>query len=111
MLRYKNFMRDYPEGRLSKNEFHERFFPSGDASQFAEHLFDVLDTDHNGEIDFKEFIYPLSLMSRGDSDEKIKCAYPSFPLHLPAGAQPSAMTAVIMTSGAASLILTHLCSL
>ena len=85
-------MRDYPKGRLSKDEFrrfHERFFPSGDPSQFSEYFFKVFDTDHNDEINFREFIVPLSLTSRGDPVEKLECAYPSFPLHLPVDAQPS----------------------
>ena len=104
-------MRDYPKGHISKDEFkdfHERFFPSGDASQFAEYFFDVFDTDLNGEIDFKEFIRPFSITSRGDPDEKLKCTYPSLPPHLAVDAQPSSNDS---SSGAASLILTHLCSL
>ena len=90
--RYRDFMRDYPSGRLSREEFrrfHKRFFPSGDPSQFAEYFFGVFDTDDNGEISFKEFICPLSLTSRGNPDEKLECAYPSLPPRLPAGAQPS----------------------
>ena len=92
MLRYKDFMRDYPKGYISKDEFggfHGRFFPSGDSSQFIEYFFDVFDTDHNGEIDFKEFIRPFSITSRGDPDEKLECAYPSFPPRVAVGAQPS----------------------
>ena len=79
-------MRDYPNGRLSREDFTlfcGRFFPSGDPSQFAEYLFDVFDTNQNDEIDFKEFIIPLSLTSRGTQDNKLKCASPSVPQRLP----------------------------
>jgi len=70
-------MHDYPSGRLSKEQFqdfHERFFPSGDPSEFVGYFFEAFDTDHNGNINFTEFISPLSLISQGDPDKKLRCA-------------------------------------
>ncbi len=42
---------------------------------FLRYAFDTFDADHNGTIDFEEFLLAVSATSQGDLDERLSVAF------------------------------------
>ncbi|XBW36791.1 hypothetical protein QEN19_002368 [Hanseniaspora menglaensis] len=75
---YKGFIRDCPQGYLNKQEFikiYSQFFPFGDSTEFASHIFKSFDLNDDELVDFNEFIMGLSITSRGTVEEKLDWSF------------------------------------
>ena len=80
-LWYESFKKDCPNRFLTREkyiEIYKKFFPDGDAEKFSEHVFRTFDTDHNGVLDFREFLLAINIMSGGSREEKLKWAFKVF---------------------------------
>jgi Ca2+-binding EF-hand superfamily protein len=75
---HAGFLRDCPNGKLDKKKFvevYKQFYPHGKADNFCKYAFDTFDADHNGTIDFEEFLLAVSATSQGDLDERLSVAF------------------------------------
>uniref|UniRef100_A0A914UTC5 EF-hand domain-containing protein n=2 Tax=Plectus sambesii TaxID=2011161 RepID=A0A914UTC5_9BILA len=75
---YRSFKQTAPSGHVDQLTFRhvfEQLFPQGNAETYADFVFETFDLDHNGSINFEEFVRALSTLSRGTLDEKLDWIY------------------------------------
>ncbi|CAF3166815.1 unnamed protein product [Rotaria socialis] len=71
---FKCFHKDCPTGQLTLEEFksiYAQFFPAGDSSTFAEHVFRCFDINRDKKISFCDFLSGLSITAKGDDKQKL----------------------------------------
>ncbi|KLO19828.1 EF-hand [Schizopora paradoxa] len=76
----RNFLRVCPTGRLSLGEFQANYasrFPFGNSEQ----VFNAVDTDRDGKIDFKELMIGLCVTHNWPLDEKLKWSFDIYDLN------------------------------
>ncbi|XP_048761906.2 neurocalcin-like [Ostrea edulis] len=81
---YVDFTQDFPKGYVKLDEFekmYEGFFPDGDASKFARHVFHAFDINGDGHIDFREFVCGLNATLRGSVEQKLQWAFRVYDIH------------------------------
>ena len=68
------FKRESPSGKISQEEFNEAMNLMGVVDPFLQGLvFKVFDKSKTGTITFSDFVNGLSVMTKGTSEEKLKC--------------------------------------
>ena len=75
---FQEFRKVSPSGKLKPMKFasmYSDFFPHGNANQFCYHVFRVFDIDHNGFVDFKEYMISIDVIVGGTAEEKVKWAF------------------------------------
>ncbi|CAF4196357.1 unnamed protein product [Rotaria socialis] len=84
LLLYRNpngFLKDCPGGRLDKEKFvelYQQLYPRGQADNYSKHAFSTFDINHDGSIDFQEFLLAISASSRGNIDERLAATFDVF---------------------------------
>merc|ERR1712203_1169548 len=72
---YKRFLRKHPSGKLDfsgmKTMLSESI-PEADTSGLVEHVWRIYVTNLVGEIDFREFMLALSVMSKGSAEDNLR---------------------------------------
>jgi len=71
---FSNFLEKHPEGNISKEEFSSMMkvcYPSMDINKLEKHIFRMYDGNGDGQIDFKEFMMILYIMSAGTPEENL----------------------------------------
>ena len=73
------FLRDYPSGRMNKNEFsqfYKQFQPSLTSESFCKNIFRIFDRNSNGYIEFPELMFSISLTSNEmDTRKKVELIF------------------------------------
>ncbi|XP_003387412.1 PREDICTED: calcium-binding protein NCS-1-like [Amphimedon queenslandica] len=95
---YQGFLKDCPKGVLEKQEFcriYQQFFPFGDPSTFAGYVFNSFDTDRDGVVAFKEFMYALSVTSRGTPEEKLNWSFKLYDINCDGFISKDEMSAIV----------------
>ena len=80
---HKIFLSECPSGLLGKDEFKlifSRLFPYGEVATFSDAVFNILDSNNDNVIDFKEFLCALSTTSRGKIEDKLEWAFNMYDL-------------------------------
>ncbi|XP_068709625.1 neuronal calcium sensor 1-like isoform X1 [Montipora capricornis] len=80
---YRGFKNECPNGTVDKDTFkkiYAQFFPYGDSSLYANHVFNVFDQDKDGKVSFEDFVTGLSVSLYGSREEKVKWAFQLYDL-------------------------------
>ncbi|CAN0094606.1 unnamed protein product [Lampetra planeri] len=75
---YRGFKNECPNGIVNEDSFkdiYSQFFPQGDASTYAHHLFNAFDVDQDGCVSFEDFVTGLSVLLRGSVTDKLRWAF------------------------------------
>ncbi|XP_027040279.1 Kv channel-interacting protein 1-like isoform X2 [Pocillopora damicornis] len=80
---YRGFKNECPNGTVDRDTFkkiYAQFFPYGDSSLYANHVFNVFDHDRDGKVSFEDFVTGLSLSLYGNREEKMRWAFQLYDL-------------------------------
>jgi neuronal calcium sensor 1 len=75
---YQGFVSEFPLGYFVKtdiNRIYGQFFPFGNSVEFSNRVFELMDEDQNGKVDFREFLKTFSIVARGGMEDKIQWSF------------------------------------
>lgn len=77
-IMYRGFKTECPEGVVHEECFKEiyaKFFPHGNSSLYAHHVFRTFDINSTGSVNFRDFLNILSTLLRGTVYDKVKWTF------------------------------------
>ncbi|KAI2803987.1 Kv channel-interacting protein 4 [Blomia tropicalis] len=78
-MMYRGFKQEAPSGVVREDTFkniYSQFFPKGaDTNMYAHYVFNTFDPEHNGVVTFTDFVIGMSVLSRGNLDDKLKWTF------------------------------------
>lgn len=80
---HQGFFKECYSGYMDRAEFvkiYKLYFPFAESHKFAEYVFNVIDTDKNNIIDFKEYLIAFSVIVKGSFEEKTEWSFRLFDL-------------------------------
>ncbi|CAF3031998.1 unnamed protein product [Rotaria socialis] len=81
---HQSFIRDYPSGKLDRKQFIEvyrQFYPQGKAGNFCSLAFNAFDRDHNGIVDFNEFLTAIALTMSSEIKDRLDLAFSMYDIN------------------------------
>ena len=75
---HAGFLKDCPSGKLTKKQFvevYKKFYPRGKADSFCNFAFSMFDQNHDGTVDFDEFLLAVAATSQGNLDDRLEVAF------------------------------------
>jgi len=83
-MMYRGFKQECPDGIVQEDTFKDiygKFFPHGNASLYAHHVFKAFDANRNGSISFRDMLISLSTLLRGSTYERLKWTFTLYDLN------------------------------
>lgn len=75
---HAKFLRDCPNGKLNKIQFvemYKKYLKQDKAEAFCKLAFSAFDTNHDGSIDFDEFLLCIAAMSQADLNQRLEVVF------------------------------------
>ncbi|KAF0981605.1 hypothetical protein FDP41_012262 [Naegleria fowleri] len=93
---HSQFYTEVPSGFIPKEDFSQLTELMGIKDQFITSLvFNAFDRDRDSKISFDEFVYAMSVMTRGTADEKLEFAFKLYDLNHDGYILKSEMTRIV----------------
>jgi len=73
-MMYRGFKQECPNGAVNEDTFkeiYEKFFPHGNVTSYAHHVFKAFDVNSTGSISFRDMLVSLSTLLHGSLYEKL----------------------------------------
>ena len=102
---HQSFLRDCPNGKLSSRQFievYKKFYPEFEAEKYSSQVFRTFDLDHNGYIDFVEFLLAVNVNAHGDMRDKLGLAFDIYDIN--GNGQVRNMKATLLIVGSSSSV-------